>query len=53
MDNLNEITEGISYALHAATKLPDGEISLDKVAELGVEVDGTGLHVPEELLLYA
>ena len=34
-------------------ELPDGEVSLDEVAELRVEVEGAGLPYPEELLLDA
>jgi hypothetical protein len=53
MDGLIEITEGISHDLHAVTVVPNREISLDKVVDHGVEVEGMCLAIPKKLLSMA
>lgn len=53
MDGLIEITEGISHDLHAVTVIPNREISLDKVVDHGVEVEGMCLAIPKKLLSMA
>jgi hypothetical protein len=48
---LAEITEGVRQALHLAAVLPHVEIPLGELVELGVEVQGASVPVPEELFL--
>jgi hypothetical protein len=46
-----EVTEVIVHGLHPTTIVVDGEVPLNKVVELRVEVQGAGLAIAEELVL--
>jgi hypothetical protein len=46
-----EVREVVNHSLHLAVVGVDGEVLLDEVMKLGVEVEGTCLVVAEELLL--
>jgi hypothetical protein len=46
-----EVVEVVVHGLHPATIVVDGEVPLNKVAELRVEVQGAGLAIVEELVL--
>jgi hypothetical protein len=50
-DGLAEITQGIHHVLEAPAVVGDRQVALAELAELGVEVEGTGLLVPKELFL--
>jgi hypothetical protein len=50
-DRLAEVTKGVRHALHMATVFPNTEIPLRELVELGVEVEGSSISVPEELFL--
>jgi hypothetical protein len=50
-DRLAEVAEGVRHALHLAAVLPHGVIPLRELVELGVEVEGPSVLVPEELFL--
>mgnify|MGYP000918335255 CR=1 FL=1 len=46
---LTKISKRFSQALHLATVLDDREVTLQEESEGGVEVEGTGLPIVEEL----
>jgi hypothetical protein len=48
---LAEITERVRQALHLTAVLPHVEIPMGELVELGVEVQGASVPVPEELFL--
>jgi hypothetical protein len=48
-DRLAEVAERARHALHLAAVLVHGEVPLREQVELGVEVQGTSVLVPEEL----
>lgn len=48
-DDLTEGAEIVGHLLEVAAVLSDGEIALDEVAELYLDLDGTHLLVAEEL----
>jgi len=48
-DDFAEGPKVVSHLLESTTVLRDGEVALDEVAELRLELDGTGLLVAEEL----
>lgn len=50
-DLLAEITEGVRHALEAVTVVLDGQVALDDVPKLGVEVEGSCLPVIKKLRL--
>jgi hypothetical protein len=45
--------EGVRHGLHLPAVLSDGEISLDKLAEGGVQMEDLALAVSEELRLHS
>jgi hypothetical protein len=47
------VAEGVRHALHLVVVLPHEEIHLRELVELGVEVEGPSIPVPEELFLEA
>jgi len=50
-DVLVEVSEVVGHLLEALAILGDGEITLSKRAKFGVEVEGAGLLVAEEVIL--
>jgi hypothetical protein len=50
-DVLVEVSEVVGHLLEALAILGDGEVSLSKGAKLGVEVEGAGLLVADEMVL--
>ena len=48
---LAEVAEGVCHALHLAAVLPHGDVPMKELVELGVEVEGPSVLVPEELFL--
>ena len=48
-DVLAEVTKGISHVLEPLAVVRDGEITLDKVMELSIEVEGPSLSVTKKL----
>jgi hypothetical protein len=50
-DRLVEVAEGVHHALHLAAVFPHKEIPLKELVELSIEVEGSCVPVPEELLL--
>jgi hypothetical protein len=48
-DRLAEVAERVCHALHLAAVLVHGEVPLREQVELGVEVQGASVPVPEEL----
>jgi hypothetical protein len=50
-DRFAEVTEGVHHALHLAAILPHRVILLRELVELGVEVEGLSVPVPDELFL--
>jgi hypothetical protein len=48
---LTEVTEGVRQALRLAVVLTHREVPLRELVELGVEVKGPSILVPEELFL--
>jgi hypothetical protein len=50
-DRFSKVSEGVGHVLEAAAVLRDGQVPLTEVAELGVEVEGASLLIPEELIL--
>jgi hypothetical protein len=48
-DDLTKCREIIGHLLQPAAVVGDGELALDEVAELCLQVDGASLAVPEEL----
>jgi hypothetical protein len=48
-DRLAEVVERVSHALHLAAVLVHGEVPLREQVELGIEVQGASVPVPEEL----
>lgn len=50
-NDLVEVNEGVSHGAHATAVVHDGEITLHKQLEFSINVEGTGLPVPEELAL--
>jgi hypothetical protein len=48
-DRLAEVAERVCHALHLATVLVHGEVPLREQVELGIEVQGASVPVPEEL----
>jgi hypothetical protein len=52
-DRLAEVTERVCHAFHLAIVLVHGELPLREQVELGIEVQGTSVPVPEELFFEA
>ena len=50
-DGFPKIRKLLRHVLEAPAKVCDGKITLDKVAELDVEVGGAGLPIAEKLVL--
>ena len=50
-DGFPKIRKLLRHALEAPAKVRDGEITLDEIAELDVEVEGAGLPIAEKLVL--
>ena len=48
-DGLAEVAKLVSYLLELLAVVSDGEITLDKVVELSIEVEGPSLSVTEKL----
>jgi hypothetical protein len=48
-DRLAEVAEGVCHALHLEPVLVHGEVPLREQVEIGVEVQGASVPVPEEL----
>ena len=48
-DYLTEVAEIIRHMLHTPVVIRGGKITLNEATELGVEVQGTGLTIAEEL----
>jgi hypothetical protein len=51
VDRFSKVSEGVGHVLEAAAVLRDGQVPLTEVAELGVEMEGASLLIPEELIL--
>jgi hypothetical protein len=50
-DQFSKVSEGVGHVLEVAAVLRDGQVPLTEVAELGVEMEGASLLIPEELIL--
>jgi len=50
-DEFPKIRKLLRHVLEAPAKFRDGEITLDEIAELDVEVEGAGLPIAEKLVL--
>jgi hypothetical protein len=46
-----EVSEGVSEALHLLTVVIDAEVTLNEAREGGVDVEGVGFAVAEEVVL--
>jgi hypothetical protein len=49
--NLTQIAKSISHAFQATTIFRDGEITLNKCAELSIKDRSAGFTIPDELIL--
>jgi len=51
VDDLAKVAESVGHPLHLAAVVADGKIALNEDTELGVEAEGAGFTIAEELFL--